>query len=374
MDNDGFCEEAMDETEKLLKELSEASGLPGYEDEVRALLRSYLSSLGSIEYDRLGSIICTQQGDIDSPKVMVTAHMDEIGFMVGQITRDGAIRLIPLGGWLDQVLSAQRFVIKTSRGDVTGVVGTNAPHGIPSEKRKTVQDSEAMYLDIGAISQEEVSALGVRVGDPIVPVSPFEVLANGRTYLGKAWDDRVACGVMIETMQRLSREGHPNTLYGVGTAQEEPGARGAQTSAQLISPDVAIVLEITFAYDLGRTDGETPLARLSQGPAMILSDKRLIPNIQLRDLVRRVAKEHDIPLQEHAWTAGFSDGATIHLVHSGIPTVVLAVPARNIHSHAGIIHREDFDNAVRLLTALIQSLNACAVFGLTDYSGRSLQQ
>lgn len=360
----------MDETERLLKELSEASGLSGHEDEVRALLRDRLTSLGTIEYDRLGSIICRQSGENDSPRVMIAAHMDEVGFMVSQIMKNGGIRFVPVGMWMDQVLPAQRFVVQTSQGDVTGVISTIAPHGIPKEERNRVLDSRFMVLDIGAASEEEVRSLGVRLGDPIVPVSAFEVLANGCTYLGKAWDDRVGCGVMVEAMRRLADEGHPNTVFAVGTVQEEGGHRGAQTSAQLIEPDVAIVLESSILSDLGAGDGETPQARLGRGPVLVLIDPGLIPNLYLRDLVVQVAEQAKIPLQIQAWTGGGDDGAAIHLVGAGVPTVVLSVPTRNVHCHTGIIHREDYDNTVKLLVALICSLGAEAVSGLTDYAAR----
>ena len=172
----------MDETTELLKKLTEASGVAGYEREVRNIIRQYLEPLGEITQDKLGSLICKKKGNADEPKVVLAGHMDEIGFMVKYITKEGFIKFTPLGGWWDQVLLAQRVVIKTNKGDVTGIIGAKPPHLLSEEDRKKVVEKKDMYIDIGAVSQQEVEEAGIRVGDPIVPTSEFIELAGSKTY------------------------------------------------------------------------------------------------------------------------------------------------------------------------------------------------
>ncbi len=175
----------MDEIENLLKDLTEASGVPGYEQEVREVIRRYLQPFGEITQDKIGSLICRKSGKSKEPRLVLAGHMDEIGFMVKYITKEGFIRFTALGGWWDQVLLAQRIKIRTVKGDVTGVIGAKPPHLLAEEERKKVVEKKEMYIDIGATSQEEVQEAGVRVGDPVIPVSEFAVLANHKTYLGE---------------------------------------------------------------------------------------------------------------------------------------------------------------------------------------------
>lgn len=358
-------ERELDQSEQLLKDLTEASGVPGYEAEVREVLRRYLEPVGSLQWDKIGSLICVQPGQAERPRVMLAAHMDEIGFMVRHILPEGFIKFIPLGGWWDQVLLGQRVVIKTHKGDVIGVFGARPPHLLSPDDRKKVVEKKEMYIDIGASSAEEVEAAGVRVGDPIVPLADFRILANPKTYVAKAFDDRVGCALMVETMMAAANTPHPNTLYGVATVMEEVGPRGARTAAEMIDPDVALILEVDIAGDVpGIKPEESPL-KIGQGPAVLLYDARMIPNLRLRDLVIETAQALGIPLQLSAIEGGATDGALIHLHGIGVPTVVLGVPSRHIHSHGAIIHRDDYDNALKLLAALVQKLDRETVAALT---------
>jgi putative aminopeptidase FrvX len=357
----------MDKTEKLLKELTEANGVPGYETEVRNVIRRYFEPLGEIMQDKIGSLICKKTGDAAEPRVLLAGHMDEIGFMVKHITKEGFIMFTALGGWWDQVLLAQRVRIKTSKGDVIGVLGAKPPHLLSAEERKKLVEKKDMYIDIGATSQEEVEKAGVRVGDPVVPVGEFTVLANSKTYLAKAFDDRVGCALVIAGLQSLTKRSHPNTLFGVATVQEEVGVRGATTSVEVVNPDVAIILEVDIAGDVPGIKPEESSIKLGGGPTVLAFDARMIPNLKLRDLVVDVAKRSKIPLQMSAVEGGATDGAAIHLHKSGVPTVVLAIPTRHIHSHNAIFHRDDFDHAVTLLTGVIQALDKKTVTNLTSW-------
>jgi len=356
----------MDSTEELFKELTEASGIPGYEREIRALIRRHLEPVAQIEHDKLGSIIGAKRGTSDSPRVMLAGHMDEVGFMVSLITDDGFLRFVPLGGWWDQVMLAQRVTIKTSSGDVLGLLGAKPPHLLGAEEAKKLVEKKDMYIDIGATSADEVRACGVRPGDPIIPVCPFSALSTGKTYMAKAWDDRVGCALFIQALEHLTSLEHPNTVYAVGTVQEEVGVRGARTSVHSVNPDVAIILEVDIAGDVPGIKPEESAIELGKGPSLLLYDARMIPNLRLRDLVISIADENRIPLQFSTMRGGATDGSVIHIHHEGVPSVVISVPTRHIHSHASILHREDYDRALDLVVKLIMRLDGSTVNGLTD--------
>jgi putative aminopeptidase FrvX len=357
----------MDSTELLLKELTEANGVSGYEADVRKAMRRYLQPLGELSQDRLGSLICRKNGNVQEPRVVLVGHMDEVGMMVKLITKEGFIRFTPLGGWWDHVLLAQRVQISTSAGNVIGVIGAKPPHLLSEEERKKLVPKKDMYIDIGATSQEEVEKAGVRIGDPIVPISEFTVMANPGTYLAKALDNRVGCAISILALQALAKSNHPNSVYAVATVQEEVGTRGAVTSVEVINPDVAIVLEVDIAGDAPGIKPEESPIKLGGGPSLLAYDARMIPNLKLRDRVIDTAKKMGIPLQVSAMEGGATDGGPIHLHKIGVPTVVLSVPTRHIHSHNAVMRRDDFDNTVKLVTELVQGLDKATVTDLTDY-------
>jgi putative aminopeptidase FrvX len=362
-----FGEWIMDKIELLLKELTEANGVSGYEAEPRNVMRRYFEPLGEILQDKLGSLICKKVGSGEKPRLVLAGHMDEIGFMVKLITEEGFIRFTPLGGWWDQVLLAHRVLIKTNKGNVMGVIGAKPPHLLSEEERKKVLEKKAMYVDIGATSQQEVEETGVRVGDPIVPASEFTVLSTkSKTYMAKAMDNRVGCALVISVMQNLVGMAHPNTVFGVATVQEEVGLRGASTSVDAINPDVAIILETDTAGDVPGIKTEESATKLGNGPTLLAYDARMIPNLKLRDLVIDTARRLNISLQISAMEGGATDGGPIHLYKTGVPTVVLCVPTRHIHSHNAIIRRDDFDRTVELATALAQVLDNETVNTLTS--------
>ena len=355
----------MDSTEQLLQELTEAHGISGYEAPVRAIVRRYFEPLGALSQDKLGSLICRKPGTSESPRVLLAGHMDEIGFMVKHVTKEGFLKFLPLGGWFDQVLLGQRVIIKTRSGDVVGVIGAKPPHLLSPEERAKVVEKIDMYIDIGATSKEEVEAAGVRPGDPVVPRADFVKLAGGKTYLSKAFDDRIGTALVISALQNLQSQSHPNLVYGAATVQEEVGLRGARTSAWMADPDVAIILESDIAGDVPGIAPEVSSVKLGAGPSILLYDGSMIPNGRLRDFVIDTAASTSIPLQLSYVERGGTDGGAIHVHKTGVPTVVMSVAARHIHSHGAIIHRDDYDNAVKLLTEVIRRLDAETVAGFT---------
>jgi putative aminopeptidase FrvX len=357
----------MDKTEKMLKELTEVTGISGYETEARNLMKKYLEPFGEISYDNLGSLVCAKAGTSGGPKVMLAAHMDECGFMVQQITKEGCIKFTRIGGWWEHVLLAQRVRIHTTKGDVIGVIGAKPPHILTEEERKKLVDKKDMYIDIGATSQEEAEASGIRIGDPIVPESDFVILNNGKSYLGKAFDDRVCCAMIVSTMQKLADESHPNTVYGVATVQEEVGLRGGRTSVTVVKPDVALVLDTGIATDIpGMAE---PVYKLTGGPVACFAEPGMITNLKLRDLVIDVAKKNDIPIQIVADNDARygTDADVIHIYKSGVPSIMIGPPVRHIHSHTSIFHRTDYDLCVDLLAALIKEMDGKTVAGFTDW-------
>jgi endoglucanase len=357
----------LDSTEILLKELTEANGVSGFESDVRAVMHRYFEPLGQITYDKTGSIICRKQGAAAEPRVALVGHMDEVGFIVKYITKEGFIRFTPLGGWWDQVLLAHRVTIRTNKGLITGVIGAKPPHLLSEAERKKVVEKKDMYIDIGATSQAEVEQAGVTVGDPVIPESAFTPLAIPKTYMAKALDNRLGCALAVCTMQKLVGKSHPNTIFGVGTVQEEVGLRGATTSVEVVNPDVAIITEVDVAGDVPGIKPEESHIKLGAGPSLLVYDARMLPNQRLRDLVIGTAKKNDIPLQLSAMEGGATDGGPIHLHRGGVPTVVISVPTRGIHGHNSIFNLKDFDWTVDLLVALVMELDKNTVTGLTDW-------
>lgn len=354
----------MDATESLLRELTEITGIAGFEHDVAKAIEKHMKPLAKITYDRLGSIICRKDGSTKGPKVMLAAHMDEVGFLVKQITKEGFIKFIPVGGWFSQVILGQRVTVKTRKGDVVGVVGSKPPHELDEEERRKVVEIKDMHIDVGAARGFDVAkSLGVRVGDPIVPWSPFHMMGNPKTYLAKAWDDRIGCALMIDVLRRLAKQRHPNSVFAVGTVQEEVGLRGATTSAAVVDPDVAFALEVSIAHD---TPGFTPEEdeALGNGPAILVYDRSMIPNRNLLDLAIDVAARAKIPYHLASVDKGGTDTGKIHMNRAGVPSLVIGVPTRYIHSHIGVIHRADYDNCVKLVTEMVRVLDARKVAAL----------
>jgi putative aminopeptidase FrvX len=355
-----------DSTLELLRELTEAPGISGYEQEVREIIRRHLQDITTIEQDRLGSIVCRKNGKAEKPRIMLAGHTDEIGFIVKLVTDEGFIKFSPLGGWWGHVMLAQRVVIKTQKGNVIGLIGSKPPHVLSEEERKKLQEPKDMYIDVGATSSAEVKELGIRPGDPIVPICPFTVLGTGKAYLAKAFDDRAGCALFIEVIKSLIRKRHPNTVYGVGTVQEEVGLRGARTSSWVVEPDVGLTMEVGVAGDVPDVKKDEAQGRLGYGPVIVIRDGSMVPNLRLRDLFVNTAEKMKIPFQFDMLERGGTDSGAIHLHRRGVPNLVIAVPTRHIHSHAGILYRDDFDYAVKLIAAVIQRLDSKTVVSLTE--------
>lgn len=347
-----------DKSLTMLKKFSEVSGVTGFEQRVKALLLESMSGLGEVSSDGLGSVVVKHFGtDDQAPVVMMAAHMDEVGFMVKHITKEGFIKFVCLGGWWEQVMLGQRVTIHTDKGDIVGIIGSKPPHILTAEERNKVVQKKDMFIDIGADSYEEVTeTFAVKPGDFITPDCTFTEMANKKYLLGKAWDDRAGCAIMAEVMQNLVKNGHPNTVCAVGTVQEEVGLRGATTSANMLKPDIGLVIDTCVAGGMPGVSDDIAPAKLGGGIGITIYDASLVPNTALRNLAMEIAKKEKIKYQVSFSEGGGTDGGKIHLQGNGVPTLVLSLPTRYIHSHQSIIHRDDYDSAVKLLTSLIIKL------------------
>ncbi len=360
--------EAQDRTEQLLQRLADAPGPPGAEEPVRAIMVPEMKQFATkpITYDGVGSVIA-QQGD-KGPRIMIDAHMDELGGMVRRVTPGGFLTMQMLGGWLDQALVDQRWIVIGSKGPVHGVTGIRDIHVVPAEERTRVFSRDQLYIDIGAKNPAEAAAMGVEPGDPVVPDSPFLALNGSQNYLGKAWDDRIGCAVVLEAMRRTASLPHPNTLIYVATVQEEIGLRGARTASQLVKPEIGIAIEGGITGDTAGTHPEETQAKLGAGPGMFLYDSSTIPNRKLVALVKKTAAENSIPLQLDLVQGYGDDSAEMQTTNGGTPTVNLVVPVRYTHSHNGIVNRKDFDEMVDLVVDLLTHMDQAQVNDLRDFT------
>lgn len=362
----------LDDTEDLMRRLTEAPGPPAFEEAVRRIVADELRALGaSVEYDGLGSVHAELPGRDGGPRIMVTAHMDEVGLMVQHITPDGFIRVKNLGGFLGHAYPDQRWTILGREGPVLAVSGLPTVHVTRGAQRDQVWSVDQTFLDVGATSRQEVEDMGVRPGDGIAPWSPFVVMANDR-YGAKGWDDRVGLAVMIEAARRIREEGIDlaGDVVWVATTQEEIGLRGAQVAVDFADPDIGISIEAGVSADYPGIGPTQAQERLGGGPGIFLLDSSMIPNRAFRDFFFQVADEEGIPLQADVLTGYGEDGAEIQRYDSGRPVVNMTVPTRYLHGHTGIIQRSDFDQAVELLLGVLRRLDAETVAEIATFEPR----
>jgi len=345
---------------QLFQTLTELPGAPGNEHAVRAFMREQLQKYADdIVQDRLGSIFGVKRGKENGPVVMVAGHMDEVGFMVTAITEQGMIRFQPLGGWWSQVLLAQRVHIITDHGPIVGVIGSIPPHLLDEEQRKKPMDIKHMLIDVGADDRADAERMGIRPGQQIVPICPFTPMANGKKVMAKAWDNRYGCGLAIELLKELKDETLPNVLYSGATVQEEVGLRGAQTAATMIQPDIFFALDASPANDM--TGDEKEFGHLGKGALVRIYDRTMITHRGMREFILDTAETHRIPYQYFVSPGGGTDAGRVHMANSGVPSAVIGVCARYIHTHASIVHIDDYEAAKQLLVALVKQCDRATV-------------
>ncbi|GAA0484638.1 M42 family metallopeptidase [Salinibacillus aidingensis] len=339
------------ETMELFRTLTELPAAPGNEHQVRKFMRQELGKYSDeVIQDNLGGVFGVKKAK--GPKVMVAGHMDEVGFMVTQITKNGMLRFQTLGGWWSQVLLAQRVEVITENGPVTGVIGSTPPHNLTPEQRKKPMDVKDMLIDIGADDEEDAKIIGIKPGQQIVPVSPFTPMANDKKILAKAWDNRYGCGLSIELLKALQNEDLPNELYSGATVQEEVGLRGSKVSANMINPDLFFALDASPANDMSGDDSK--FGHIGKGALLRIYDRSMITLPGMKDFILDTAETNNIPYQYFVSNGG-TDAGSVHLSNNGIPSAVIGVCSRYIHTHSSILHVDDYAAAKELIIKLVKS-------------------
>jgi glutamyl aminopeptidase len=342
-----------EKTLELFKTLTELPGTSGNEHAVRKFMREQLSKYtNEIVQDRLGSIFGVKRGDVNGPTVMVAGHMDEVGFMVTSITDNGMIRFQTLGGWWSQVLLAQRVEVITANGPVPGVISSIPPHLLTDDQRKKPMEIKNMLIDIGADDKEDAIKIGIKPGQSIVPVCPFTPMANGKKIMAKAWDNRYGCGLAIELLEELQGETLPNILYSGATVQEEVGLRGGQTAANMIKPDLFYALDASPANDA--SGNKTEFGQLGKGALLRIFDRTMVTHRGIREFVLDTAEQNHIPYQYFV-SQGGTDAGRVHLSNEGVPSAVIGICSRYIHTPASIIHIDDYAAAKELIVKLVKA-------------------
>jgi endoglucanase len=341
----------------LLKSLSEAHGISGREDAVRKIILNAIDGHASdIRIDPLGSITAIKRGAVEgAPRVMLAAHMDEVGFMVSGVDGDGLVRFTAVGSIDDRILPGLRM--KIGANAIPGVVIWTPIH---IGREQNVVKLANLRIDIGASNKDEANGK-VKIGDMIVFDSYFGEVGTAMVR-GKALDDRAGCAVLIDVLR-----GGPYAVdvLAAFTVQEEIGLRGAQVAAQTLNPDVAFVLETTTANDIPNPlavpddmDEPNPTCRLQGGPVLTILDRSVIVNPRLLQFLRTTADKHGIPYQLKTQPGGGTDGGSIHLANGGVMTAVISNPSRYIHSPVTYLHRDDYARTVQLIQAVLNDINA----------------
>lgn len=335
----------------LLKKIIEAPGISGYESEMAGIMKQELKkTCDEITTDAFGNVIARKGKG--GKKIMLAAHMDEIGLMVKHVSKEGFISFIKIGGIDDRILPGQRVIIKSKKGDLHGIIGTKPPHLLRDEERKQPIKYDAMFIDVGFPSREEVLKK-IEIADPVI-FEPNCGVLNGNICYGKAPDDRVGCYILLKIMEKLKAKAE---IYAVATTQEEVGLKGARVSSFSINPDFALALDTTVAGDTpGIGERETDL-KLGAGVAVTIieaSGRGLLVNGAVKEMFFETAQKNKIKYQIDVVEGGMTDGAIIAMNRQGILTGVLSVPCRYIHAPTGVFHLDDIESAIALGTKVIE--------------------
>lgn len=354
----------------LLKKLVDVHAPSGFEDPIRPVIIEELQNyVDEIHTDPLGNVIGKKYGKtIQGPKVMLSAHMDEVGLIVKYVNDEGFVFFEKHGMIDDRILLAQRVKIHTKKGSVCGVIGVKSRHLLTAEELVRSPSFRDMWIDIGVQNKREAEELGVRYGDPITFDRNLQVIGKGDFVTGRALDDRLGCAVLILTMKELSNKKHEATVYAVASVLEEVGARGAQTAASAINPNVAIALDVTHGIDPAVTPMWSAI-KLGSGPSIRLADIHW-PTLQgcvtptwLKEFILRVADGAEVPYQIDILSGTFLDSSTIHMVGHGVPSFGILIPRRNGHTPAEVACLDDVKNAVQLVVAFIKKLTTEVITG-----------
>lgn len=365
---------------KFLEELCNSPGPSGFEREPTRLIKEYVAQFAdAIYHDKMGNLFFEKVGKNDGPRILMPGHIDEIGFVITSINSLGYLTFAQLGGWFDQVLLGQRVQILAKKANIKGLIACKPPHVMDREEMKKVVTKDKMFIDIGASNKDEAEAMGVRIGDPVVPDSRFysitkKAFKDGksigeRTLLfGKAFDNRISTFLVADLVRELKERKiiFPGNVVGAATVQEEVGARGARTAAAYVKPDVAIIVDVDIAGDVPGIEPQWAASRMGEGVAITTFDATMVPNNPLKELVIDVCEKRKIPYQLTTSIGGGTDGQEIHVSNTGCPTIAIGVPIRHMHSHVAVLDTVDIDSTKRLMLELVKILDRKRVEDLTS--------
>ena len=341
---------------KLLERLSNAFGPSGSEEDVVKILRGAVEDYADETcVDKLGNVLFYHNGKKGYPRVMLAAHMDEVGFLVTFVEETGFLRFDTIGGITNIVLPGQRVLLRGEKGYLKGVIGTRPPHLMTPEEQAKIIPKEDLFIDIGADDFNHAKDKGVDVGTMGVFDVEFADLGDGY-YRGKALDDRAGCTVLAEVFKAMKDS--PYNLVAVGSVQEELGIRGARTAAWQADPDFGLALEGTFVSDVPTTRPDRVSSKIKGGPVVTIMDRTAFTHPKVLRTLVNIAKEKSIPFQFKQVPLGGTDAGAIHLNKAGVPSGTVAVPCRYIHGPASILHVDDLKNSVRLVTEFVKAVSS----------------
>ncbi len=335
---------------QLLKKYCNLNGISGFEDEVRENLKNDLKEhVDVIRVDKFGNVIGIKYGKDREKKLMLAAHMDEVGLIVKLIDKNGFVMFSKIGGIDDRVLLSQPVLILTEKGPIRGIIGSKPPHIQKEAERTKAIPADKLFIDVGADSKEDCEKMGIKIGDPIVFDFKASTLGEHK-FCGKAIDDRVGCVELVAVAEQLAGEETEHTIYFVGTVQEEVGLRGARVAAYAIYPNVAIAVDVTIAGGVpGLTEYEAPV-KMGKGPTIVVEDRGLITHPRVLNWIVKIAEENKIKYQLETGLTGTTDAAAMSLVRAGVPAGVISVPTRYIHSAPCMVDLRDVEETIKLIS------------------------
>lgn len=342
---------------QAIKEVTELQATSGHEDALRSYLYNKMQGrVDEIQLDGLGGIFGIKKSkDPQAKTVMVAAHMDEVGFMLAQVLNNGLLKVVPLGGWNPYVVSAQRFTMDTKQGKIPVISSSIPPHLLRGTQGQATPEVSEILFDAGFSSKEEAEAYGVYLGAPIVPESEAVLTANGKNVIAKAWDNRYGCLVIAQLLEELAEVDLAVNLVIGATVQEEVGLRGASAAATKFQPDLFFAVDCSAANDIH--GGEGTFGKIGSGFLVRLQDPRFVMLPRLRDYVLAVAEKEELPYQYYI-SKGGTDAAVIHQSNEGIPSAVIGVVARYIHTHQSLFSLADYEAAKAEMKALLLDLTS----------------
>ncbi|PRY84008.1 glutamyl aminopeptidase [Alkalibacterium olivapovliticus] len=344
-----------EETIELIKRTTELQGISGFEHSIRDFMREEMTGLvDEIEMDGLGGLFgIKKSSDEHAPKLMLAAHMDEVGFMVSSITSKGLMKVLPIGGWNPYVVSSQRFTIQTKKGNYPLVSSSVPPHLLKGKKSESLSIDDILF-DGGFESKEEAEEYGVRPGDAIVPDVETIQMANKKTFVGKAWDNRYGVTLVLELLKKLKGESLPSTLIAGANVQEEVGLRGTKGAVRKFQPDAFLAVDCSPANDLN--GDKEAFGRLGDGFLLRIQDPGMLLSKEMKDYLIDTAESNNIPYQYFV-SKGGTDAVAAHQLNEGIPSAVIGVPARYIHTHQSLFRIDDYEAAKEMVYQLVKTFD-----------------